>query len=388
MVLRKNYTDLKEWIDRAQKMFKPCGGKYVNGMFIFPSGATIWLGHIADENSYQKYQGFNIHKLLIEELTHIPRLADYIKILGSVRSTNPLIKAQVFATTNPDGPGYEWVKERWQIPDRPVGNVYKRTIKNGEYERYLEFIPSRVTDNVYLAENKDYMSYLNSIQDEELKRAWLEGSWEGFGVEGSYYKTQIDQAYIDNRVRPGLYDPLLPVYTWCDLGIRDDFAIVYVQFYNLDIRFIDYDEFDGESIGDAKNRMYSKGYTYAEHFAPHDINVRDLSTGMSRKDYAAKMGLYYNTCGNIPVIDGINAVRTRFSKFYFDTVKCELLLKRLRNYRKEFDDKRGFFKDKPVHDINSHAADAVRYCAITEILPQSLADNYESEYNPSVYGTR
>lgn len=371
LLIRKNFTDLKDWISRAQDMYTGTGGRFVNGSFQFPSGATIWLGHFADETSYQKYQGFNLHELYIEELTHLPRESQYEKILGSVRSTHKDIKAQVFCTTNPDGPGHEWVKERWNIPDRPGDEVITSHVDvdvGGRLvRRKREFIPSTVYDNKFLSQSDDYMSYLHSIQDDELRRAWLEGSWEGMGVEGSYYKKQLDQALKENRLDLNIYDPLLPVYTWCDLGIGDSFAIVYAQLHGLEIRVIDYDEFEGESLGEAIKRMKEKPYTYEDHYAPFDIEVRELGSGKSRKEIAESLGVRYEVVPRVSVDDGINAVRMRLQGCWFDK-KAELLVKRLKRYRKEFDDKRGVYKNKPYHDINSHGADAFRYMCTTNVI--------------------
>lgn len=282
LVIRRNATDLSDWIDRARDMYHGVGGKYVGDTFIFTSGARIRTGHLADKDAYQKYQGHEYHKLVIEELTHISRETDYEKLLASVRSTVPEIQTQVFCTTNPDGAGHDWVKERWRIPDKPTNEVAFE--RNG---RHFLFVPSTVFDNRVLVENDpDYIKYLHSIQDPELRRAWLEGSWEGFGVEGAYYKTQLDLATQENRIVPNLYDPMLPVYTWCDLGMADSFAIGYFQITPREYRCIDFEEFEGESLQEAISRMKHKPYTYEAHYAPHDIEVRELGTGVSRRDTA------------------------------------------------------------------------------------------------------
>jgi len=42
----------------------------------------------------------------------------------------------------------------------------------------------------------------------------------------------------------------------------------------------------------------------------------------------------------------------------FDEQACGLGLKRLRAYRKEWDEGRGVWKDRPRHDDASHGADA------------------------------
>ena len=372
LVIRRNYTDLNDWIDRARDFYHDAGGKFTGDKFTFPSGAIIRTGHLADKDAYQKYQGHEYQKMVIEELTHISREADYEKLLASLRSTVDGLRPQIFCTTNPDGPGHEWVKNRWQIPDRPDDVI--TTLKDG---RKFVFVPSRVTDNkILLEKDPNYVTYLKSIQDEELKRAWLEGSWEGFGVEGAYYRNQLRKLEDDGRVVSGLYDPTLPVYTWCDLGISDSFSIGYMQFAHNQWRVIDYDEFEGESLKDAIKRMSDKDYFYQEHHAPHDIEVRELGTGVSRRETASQLGVNYTVCPKLSIQDGIDALRTRFASLWFDKEKTQLLRGRLRRYAKEFDEKRGVYKNKPIHDINSHAADMMRYWAVTKVYQPDIQQEY------------
>lgn len=364
LVIRRNFTDLADWIDRAVSMFYVAGGKLVGDTFTFPSGAKIRTGHLDSKDAYQKYQGHEYQKMLIEELTHIPRESDYIKLLGSLRSTSNTIKPQVFCTTNPDGSGYEWVKERWGIPDEPKEMIITQTEDGNRV-----FIPSTVWDNNALIEkDPNYVKYLQSIPDPELRRAWLEGSWAGFGVEGSYYRDHMQRVESDGRIVENLYEPTLPVYTWCDLGIADSFSIGYFQVTGNKWRVIDFDEFEGESLGDAINRMRMKGYTYAEHYAPHDIEVRELGSGKTRLELAQSLGVYYNVAPKMGIADGINALRMRFPQLWFDKEKTKALRNKLMRYRKEYDEARGIWKDKPYHDTNSHAADMMRYWAVTQIF--------------------
>lgn len=381
LVIRKNFTDLSDWIDRAKRMYQPAGGKLVGDTFIFPSGARIRTGHLADADAYQKYQGHEYQNELLEELTHIAREGDYEKLRASCRSTIPEIKPQVFATTNPDGPGSEWVKNRWNIPDRPTESVYTEVpTESGVLTRL--FVPSTVYDNVVLMEtDPKYIQQLESLQDEELKRAWLHGSWEGFGVEGAYYRAQLQRAEEEGRITTVPYDEMLDVHTWCDLGIADSFSIGYFQVANNQWRWIDYDEFEGESLGYAIQTMRDKKYRYGEHYAPHDIEVRELGSGKSRWEIARDLGVRYNVVPRLPVSDGINAVRMRFATLWVDRDKCEKGLKALRNYQKEFDEKRGVYKDKPLHNWASHGADMIRYWATTNFFVQDERDLYQVQQN-------
>ena len=67
----------------------------------------------------------------------------------------------------------------------------------------------------------------------------------------------------------------------------------------------------------------------------------------------------------LDIEDGINALRTLFSRMWFDQTKCKGLVEALKNYRKKWDDKRKVFENKPYHDWSSHLADAGRMLAVS-----------------------
>jgi hypothetical protein len=104
---------------------------------------------------------------------------------------------------------------------------------------------------------------------------------------------------------------------------------------------------------------------YGRHTAPHDIQVRELTTGKSRKETAQKLGIEFVVAPNLSIDDGIEAVRNTLPICYFDKERCEQGIDALRNYRKEFDEKRQVWKSYPLHDWTSHGSDAFRYFAIS-----------------------
>jgi len=77
------------------------------------------------------------------------------------------------------------------------------------------------------------------------------------------------------------------------------------------------------------------------------------------------LGVAFNLCPNISVDDGINACRGYFSRCCFDESKCDVGLRRLETYRKDWDDERGVWKSRPRHDAASHGADAFRYSVVS-----------------------
>lgn len=183
-------------------------------------------------------------------------------------------------------------------------------------------------------------------------------------VHGSYYADYIKQAEGEKRIGNFNYDPLLQVYTFWDLGIGDATAITFAQVINREIRIIDYYENNGESLTHYIQTLQQKGYLYAEHFAPHDIEVREFTSGKSRLEIARNLGINFRITPKISIEDGINAVRSILPRCFFDKNKTDYLIKCLKNYKKEWDDKRQVFKSYPLHDWSSHSADSFRYLAV------------------------
>lgn len=379
LVIRKNADDLKDWLDRAYRMYKPVGAEIVGnpGEIRFPSGALIRTGHLKDDKAYTKYQGQEYQKMLIEELSQIARETDYNKLIGSCRSTVDGIKPQIFCTTNPDEPGLEWIKTHWGIPDIPdFDKVYEKVDAQG---RRLVFVPAKVEDNpILLTKDPNYLKYLESfkLSDPDLYEAWRMGNWKGYGVEGAYYRQQLSLAESERRITRVPYEESIPVDTWWDLGMRDSTSILFMQNVGKEWRVIDYYEAEGEGLPHYARVLQDKGYIYGQHYAPHDIAVRELGSGISRLDTARSLGINFQLAPNLDRADGIDAVRTRFRSLWFDETKCEILLQRLRRYHKEFDDKRGVYKDQPYHDINSNAADALRYWAVTRTSNEELNQDF------------
>ena len=182
LVVRRNAEDLSDWIARARDFYKPLNARFAGNPPIikFPSGAFIKTGHLKDENAFEKYQGHEYQKMVIEELTQIPREEDYLKLISSCRSADRSLKPQIFSTFNPGGSGHTWVKQRFV--DVARNRVYRDPISG----RTRLFIPSKIEDNPALMKaDPDYVHYLDSLPD-ELRKAWREGNWEIFA--GQYFK--------------------------------------------------------------------------------------------------------------------------------------------------------------------------------------------------------
>lgn len=199
---------------------------------------------------------------------------------------------------------------------------------------------------------------------EDIKREHPSFAEEAFeaSTEGAYYADQMARARSEGRITAVPYQAGLPVETWWDLGMDDSTAIWFVQRSGREIHLIDYYEASGEGLQHyaevLEDKRRERSILYSRHIAPHDIKVRELGTGLSRLETAASLGIGFEVAAQHAVADRIEAVRNGLSICWFDAQRCQQGIKALDSYRKEWDDARGAWRNKPLHDWSSHAADA------------------------------
>lgn len=181
-------------------------------------------------------------------------------------------------------------------------------------------------------------------------------------IEGAYYASIIAKLE-PSRFQEFARDDLCKTYTAWDLGVGDSTSIWVCQVIGQERRLIDYYENHGQGLDTYVRWIRDNGYTQAEHILPHDVEVRELGTGKSRKEALQDLGLNITVCPKISVDDGIQAVRRTLPNCWFHP-KTKQGLDCLKNYRREYDEKRSVFYDKPLHDWSSHGADAFRYLCV------------------------
>lgn len=181
---------------------------------------------------------------------------------------------------------------------------------------------------------------------------------------GSYYGKEMEKAEQAKRITRVPYDPALPVVTAWDLGMDDSTVIWSVQIYGKEIRVIDYHENSGAGLDYYVAYLKDKGYDYDEHILPHDVSVRELTTGVTRLETLKKMGLKNITVApKIKIEDGINASRLLLARCVFDAVACKRGIDALKNYERKWDSKNKIYQQRPFHNWASHGADGFRTLA-------------------------
>jgi hypothetical protein len=137
-----------------------------------------------------RYQGLAFSWVGFDELTQWPTPFAWNYMRSRLRSTAPDLPIYMRATTNPGGPGHQWVKKMF-IDPAPAGKDFWATdSETGERLQYPKghsregeplfkrrFIPAMLTDNPYLADQGDYEAMLLSLPEHQRKQL-LEGNWD------------------------------------------------------------------------------------------------------------------------------------------------------------------------------------------------------------------
>lgn len=203
-------------------------------------------------------------------------------------------------------------------------------------------------------------------------------------VKGAVYAEEI------NRAREGKRIMIIPlqhdkkVHTVWDIGVGQAMAIGFYQRVGEMIHMIDYWEgIENDGIDQAVLALQRKSYNYGTHFAPHDINTPEISTGKTRLDYAKDLGISFSVISSkTNVDDGIQAGKFMFDRLWIDEEKCLPWLDAISQYKREWDEKRNMFKEVPYHNWTSHAADVHRYAALVE---KKMDDSYDRYDNTTPY---
>ena len=252
----------------------------------------------------------------------------------------------------------------------PKGNNhfagFKARALKGDGWKFLEFKASEtsVLDPAELADAKAEMG-----EDEYNQE--FECSFDA-PIQGSYYGKLLNEADDDNRVTTIPRDEIARLVCSWDLGISDSTCIWVAQVVGKEIQLIDATENHGVGLDYYVSWLREKGYDKAQQILPHDVNVRELSTGKSRKEVLMDAGLEIHVAPKLSVADGIQAVRRMLPRCWFDKEGTQEGLSAIRNYRRQFDEKRNVFFDTPLHDWASHYADSFRYLAVglNEVDPE------------------
>ncbi len=164
--------------DVVYQVFRYVPHTLTEGRLDFPNGSRILIGGFNNENDIDKYLGINYDGVIIEEATQLSA-SKMDKIYGSIRTAHPGWRARKYMTSNPDGIGLRWFKDKFVLPWRKV------------QERWTRFFNCHWRDNPLA--KPEYIRYLQSLTG-PLAKAWRDGDWDAF--EGMALPNWRDDLHI------------------------------------------------------------------------------------------------------------------------------------------------------------------------------------------------
>lgn len=339
---------------------------------------------------YQNSLSESVHSLLSDQIEALGLSGFYDVQNNYIRGKNGSefsfagLKHNITKIKSFEGVDRVWIEEA-QTVSKTSWETLIPTIRKPGSEIWLTFNPALESDETYQrfvvnppASAKvvkinwsDNPWFPQVLHDEmiQLKQkdpdAWL-NVWEGncrVTLDGAIYAKQLREAQEGGRICHVPYDQNKPVNCFFDLGRADSTAIWFVQQVGFEYRVLDYYANTGEALHHYIKTLREKPYIYGTIYLPHDARQELLA---SERTIEQQMQAANFTCQVLPIASiesGIEAARNIFNRCWFDEKRCSDGLQNLRHYRYDVDPDTGQFSRKPLHDENSHAADAFRYFA-------------------------
>lgn len=237
--------------------------------------------------------------------------------------------------------------------------TYERAREDDSGEWHVANLTPAHTDSLTAAQ----LQYLQREMSEDEYRAEMLNDPDA-GVMGAFYGKTLRWLEDNGRIRDVPYDDSLLVDVSFDLGIADGTAIWFCQCIGArEVRIIECVEYTSTSFLQILREVKARPYQFGRFIGPHDLQVREYTSGMSRLDAAYEVGVSFEVAPRLSVIEGIAAADRVMKRCYFDRKGTQLGRDALALYRSEWDDKRRVLSRNPVHDWTSHYADSFRYFA-------------------------
>ena len=194
LLVRRSTEELRELISVSKQLYPKAipGIKFMerDKTWVAPSGATLWMSYLDRDDDVMRYQGQAFNWIGFDELTQWPTPYAWNYMRSRLRTTKASgLPLYMRATSNPGGPGHQWVKRTFIDPQTP-NQSFHATDENGDVITWpkghsregeplfkRKFIPATLFDNPYLSDDGLYEANLLSLPEHQ-RRQLLEGDWD------------------------------------------------------------------------------------------------------------------------------------------------------------------------------------------------------------------
>lgn len=185
ILFRQTYKQLSDVISKTQKWIPQI---WPNAKFnasehtwTWPTGEKLLLRQFSKADDYWNYHGHEYPWIGWEELCNWANDAGYKKMFSCCRSSQKGMPRMIRATTNPSGPGHNWVKRRFKPTTHNM--IVRKEIPDDNGDG---FAPPRLSIKSHIDENRALLdadplykkNIAASAENEAQRKAWLDGSWD------------------------------------------------------------------------------------------------------------------------------------------------------------------------------------------------------------------
>lgn len=222
VIFDREYKNLDDLVSKSLRWFPSFndGARFLSSnsdyKWVWPTGEELLFRQVKREADYWNYHGQEFPFIGWNELCKYPDSKLFDAMFSCNRSSFrpedhpiivpgqpevqylPEIPLVCFATTNPYGPGHNWVKRRFITPAEPGQLIRKeynvfnpRTQMRQDIVKYHVRLFGSYKENIYLS--PEYIAELESIRDENKRKAWLWGDWDivAGGAFDDVVKTEV-----------------------------------------------------------------------------------------------------------------------------------------------------------------------------------------------------
>jgi len=325
---------------------------------------------LAGSNNYNGLMGSNPVTIIYSEFSlHNPLARQYL---------NPIIvqnKGKEILQYTPRGMNHGWevFNQVKDLPDYHVEHLsVEQTFKNDGVS------PIITMDDIRRAKDLG--------MSDELIRQEFYVDFE-VGNLGAYYTREMSDMVREGRIMQLKPDPRLKLHSVWDLGGTDATAGLLFQVTGkyVHVLYLIHDTGRGfrSYLDEAERVRQNFGCEWGYHFGPHDIDQKHQGWEHteSRLMQARRYGWHFQMVPKVSLEDGIESVRYMFPRMRIDKINGDLAIRALREFQREFDEKRGVYKKAPLENWAIHIADAFRYLAV------QYRRLYDVPGAPSTYST-
>lgn len=207
IIFDREYKNLDDLVSKSMRWFPEFkdGARFLSSKsdyrWVWPTGEELLFRAVKRETDYWGYHGQEFPFIGWNELTKYPTDTLFDMMMSCNRASFrpedfpcfdahtgepyliPEIPLEVFATSNPYGAGHNWVKKRF-INAAPMGKIVRKVVNvfNPRTQQREDVVKTQVhlfgsyRENKYLS--PEYVAELESITDQNKRRAWLMGDWD------------------------------------------------------------------------------------------------------------------------------------------------------------------------------------------------------------------